>query len=73
MKYKAFLRSKFEMKGMGNDTHVLGTRISGYRNSGLLFLDGNYLDKVFKRYNLENCKVLSTLVCDWQRDYVLEK
>jgi hypothetical protein len=39
MKYKAFLKSIFEMKDMGNDTHVLGTRIFGYRNSGLLFLD----------------------------------
>jgi hypothetical protein len=33
----------------------------------------NYLDKVFKMYNLENCKILSKLVCEGQRDYVLEK
>ena len=73
MKYKAILRFKLEMKDMGNETHVLGTRISGYRNLELLFLDQNYLDKVFKRYNLKNCRALSTLVCEWQRDYVLEK
>jgi hypothetical protein len=24
----------------------------------------NYLDKVFKMYNLENCKILSKLVCE---------
>lgn len=49
------------MKYIGEVTYFFGIRIFRYRNSRLLYLDQEkYLDKVFKMFNIQNCKALST-------------
>jgi len=61
---KTFLGSKFKMKDMSKAVNGLGIRISKDINLGLLYLDQEkYLDKVLKRCNIENCKVLRDPAC----------
>ena len=60
---KFCLGSKFEMKDMGPTNYVLGIRISRGRDSKLIYLDQeNYLEKVLKRFKMENCRLVSTPV-----------
>uniref|UniRef100_A0A2N9GNZ7 Reverse transcriptase Ty1/copia-type domain-containing protein n=1 Tax=Fagus sylvatica TaxID=28930 RepID=A0A2N9GNZ7_FAGSY len=60
---KFCLGSKFEMKDMGPANYVLGIRISRDRDSKLIYLDQeNYLEKVLKRFKMENCRPVSTPV-----------
>jgi hypothetical protein len=62
-KTKSYLGSKFEMKDMGEASYVLGIKITRDRNSKLLYLDQeNYLDKIFKRFNMLECNPVSTPV-----------
>jgi hypothetical protein len=58
---KAFLASKYEMKDMGAANYVLGIKISRNRKSKLLYLDHEkYMEKILKKFNMSNCKPLST-------------
>uniref|UniRef100_A0A2N9EIG2 CCHC-type domain-containing protein n=1 Tax=Fagus sylvatica TaxID=28930 RepID=A0A2N9EIG2_FAGSY len=60
---KFCLGSKFEMKDMDSANYVLGIIISRDRDSKLIYLDQeNYLEKVLKRFKMEDCKPLSTPV-----------
>jgi hypothetical protein len=60
---KFCLGSKFEMKDMDSANYVLGIIISRDRDSKLIYLDQeNYLEKVLKRFKMEDCKSLSTPV-----------
>uniref|UniRef100_A0A2N9HJG1 Reverse transcriptase Ty1/copia-type domain-containing protein n=1 Tax=Fagus sylvatica TaxID=28930 RepID=A0A2N9HJG1_FAGSY len=60
---KFCLGSKFEMKDMGPANYVLGIRISRDRDSKLIYLDQeNYLEKVLKRFKMEDCRPVSTPV-----------
>jgi hypothetical protein len=60
---KLCLGSKFEMKDMGPANYVLGIRISRDRDSKLIYLDQeNYLEKVLKKFKMEDCKPVSTPV-----------
>uniref|UniRef100_A0A2N9ELZ6 Reverse transcriptase Ty1/copia-type domain-containing protein n=1 Tax=Fagus sylvatica TaxID=28930 RepID=A0A2N9ELZ6_FAGSY len=60
---KLCLVSKFEMKDMGLGNYVLGIRISRDRDSKLIYLDHkNYLEKVLKRFKMEDCRPVSTPV-----------
>jgi hypothetical protein len=64
---KAFLASKFEMKDMGAANYVLGIKISRNRKSKLLYLDQEkYLEKILKKFNMSNCKPLSTPISKGQ-------
>ena len=60
---KFYLGSKFEMKDMGSANYVLGIRISRDRDSKLIYLDQeNYMEKVLKKFKLEEFRPVSTLV-----------
>ena len=60
---KFCLGSKFEMKDMGPTNYVLGIRISRDKDSKLIYLDQeNYLEKVLKRFKMEDCRPVSTPV-----------
>jgi hypothetical protein len=60
---KFCLRSKFEMKDIGFANYVLGIRISRDRDSTLIYLDQkHYLEKVLKRFKMEDCRPVSTPV-----------
>jgi hypothetical protein len=51
------------MKDMDSANYVLGIIISRDRDSKLIYLDQeNYLEKVLKRFKMEDCKSLSTPV-----------
>ncbi|KAM2442299.1 hypothetical protein PS1_023417 [Malus domestica] len=52
------------MKDMGEASYVLGIKITRDRDAKTLYLDQqNYLDKIFKRFNMQDCKPVSTPVC----------
>ena len=63
-KTKSYLRSKFEMKDMREASYVPGIKITTDRDLKTLYLDQkNYLDKIFKRFKMQNCKPVSTPIC----------
>jgi ATP-binding cassette subfamily B (MDR/TAP) protein 1 len=54
---KEYLNSQFSMKDMGKVAYVLGIKIYRDRSRHLLVLtQSNYLDKVLKRFRMENSK-----------------
>jgi hypothetical protein len=54
---KEYLNSKFSMKDMGEATYLLGIKIYRDRSKRLLALSqSTYLDKVLKRFRMENSK-----------------
>jgi Reverse transcriptase (RNA-dependent DNA polymerase) len=60
---KKFLFKHFDMKDLGEASYVLGLKIHRYRNKGILGLSQQtYIDKILKRYGMENCKPENTLV-----------
>jgi hypothetical protein len=60
---KFYLGSKFKKKDMGPANYVLGIRISKDKDSKLIYLDQeNYLEKVLKRFKMEECKPVSSPV-----------
>jgi hypothetical protein len=55
------------MKDMGAANYVLGIKISRNRKSKLLYLDQEkYLEKILKKFNMSNCKPLSTHISKGQ-------
>lgn len=62
-KTKSCLGSKFEMKEIGEESYIMGIKITRDRNSILSCPDQyKYMEKVLKRFNMENLKALSTPV-----------
>ncbi|KAL4282801.1 hypothetical protein GQ457_16G019510 [Hibiscus cannabinus] len=60
---KRFLSKQFEMKDLGDDSFVLGIEIHRDRSRGILGLSQkNYIDKVIKRFSMQNSKLMDTLV-----------
>jgi Reverse transcriptase (RNA-dependent DNA polymerase) len=60
---KKFLFKYFDMKDLGEPSYVLGLKIHRDRNKGILGLSQQaYIDKVLKRYGIENCKPGNTHV-----------
>ena len=54
---KKFLSSKFDMKDFGEASFVLGIEIHRDREKGVLGLSQKtYLEKVLKKYSMQNCK-----------------
>jgi Reverse transcriptase (RNA-dependent DNA polymerase) len=62
-KTKKFLFKHFDMKDLGEASYVLGLKIHRDRNKDILGLSQQaYIDKVLKRYGMENYKLGNTLV-----------
>ena len=60
---KRFLSRYFEMKDLGNASFVLGIQIHRDRSRGILGLSQkNYIDKVLKRFGMQDCKPGNTPV-----------
>ena len=58
---KSKLNDTFDMKDLGDASHILGMRIVRDRDKKLLYLSqAEYIDKVLKRFNMERGKALST-------------
>ena len=54
---KKFLSSMFDMKDLGEASFVLGIEIHRDRENGVLELSQKaYLEKVLKKYSMQNCK-----------------
>ena len=57
---KSKLNATFDMKDLGEASHILGMRIVRNRDKKVLFLSqSSYIDKVLKRFNMEKGKTLS--------------
>ena len=57
LEMKKFLSSNFDMKDLGEASFVLGIEIHRDRRKGILGLSQKaYLEKVLKKYNMQNCK-----------------
>ncbi|KAJ4710363.1 Retrovirus-related Pol polyprotein from transposon TNT 1-94 [Melia azedarach] len=60
---KRFLAKNFEMKDLGDASFVLGIQIHRDRSRGILGLSQkSYIEKVFKRYGMQDCKPSDTPV-----------
>ncbi|KAL9252624.1 Retrovirus-related Pol polyprotein from transposon TNT 1-94-like protein [Drosera capensis] len=60
---KRFLSKRFEIKDLGNASFVLRIQIHRDRLKGVLELSQKgYIDKVFKRYGMQDCKPGDTLI-----------
>ncbi|KAL4283434.1 hypothetical protein GQ457_16G021540 [Hibiscus cannabinus] len=60
---KRFLSKHFEMKDLGDASFVLGIEIHRDRSRGILGLSQkNYIDKVLKRFSMQNSKLMDTPV-----------
>jgi Reverse transcriptase (RNA-dependent DNA polymerase) len=58
---KKFLFKHFDMKNLGETSYVLGLKIHRDRNKGTLgHSQQAYIDKILKRYGMENCKLGNT-------------
>ena len=58
---KSKLNDSFDMKDLGDASHILGMRIVRDRDKKLLYLSQTeYIEKVLKRFNMERGKALST-------------
>jgi Reverse transcriptase (RNA-dependent DNA polymerase) len=54
---KKFLFKHFDMKDLGETSHMLGLKIHRDRNKGILvFSQQTYIDKILKRYGMKNYK-----------------
>ena len=63
MKLRDFTQKKFEMKDLGDISFVLGIQIHRDRSRGILgLLQKSYIEKVFKRFGIKDCKLGVTLV-----------
>jgi Reverse transcriptase (RNA-dependent DNA polymerase) len=57
-KTKKFLFKHFDMKDLDEASYVLGLKIHRDRNKGILGLSQQaYIDKILKRYGIENYKL----------------
>ena len=62
-KVKSQLSVEFEMKDLGEAKKILGIEIVRDRKAGSLYLSQRgYIEKVLRRFNIHNCKLVSTLL-----------
>ena len=60
-KVKSQLSAEFEMKDLGEAKKILGMEIVRDRKAGSLYLSQRgYVEKVLRRFNMHNCKPVST-------------
>ena len=60
---KAQLAREFDMKDLGPANKILGMQIHRDRNNRKIwFSQKNYLKKVLRRFNMQDCKPISTLL-----------
>ena len=65
-KTKQFWSKNFDMKDLGEASYVIGIEIRWNRSRGLLGLSQkNYIEKVLKRFNMQNCSSSVSLVEKW--------
>ena len=58
---KAQLAREFEMKDLGPANKILGMQIHRDRNNRKIWLSQkNYLKKILRRFNMQDCKSIST-------------
>ena len=63
---KQFLSKNFDMKDLGEASYVIGIEIHRDKSCGLLGLSQkNYIEKVLKRFNMQNCFSNVALVMKW--------
>nr|GEU37603.1 zinc finger, CCHC-type [Tanacetum cinerariifolium] len=58
-KTKKFLSSRFSMKDMGEANIILGIKIKR-ENKGIVITQSHYIEKIFKKFNREDCSPMST-------------
>nr|GEV41104.1 hypothetical protein [Tanacetum cinerariifolium]GEV79900.1 hypothetical protein [Tanacetum cinerariifolium]GEW09232.1 hypothetical protein [Tanacetum cinerariifolium] len=58
---KKFLSSKFSMKDMREADVILGIKIKR-ENKGIVITQSHYIEKIFKKFNREDCSPVSTLM-----------
>nr|GFA50173.1 hypothetical protein [Tanacetum cinerariifolium] len=58
-KTKKFLSSRFPMKDMGEVDVILGIKIKR-ENKGIVIIQSHYIEKILKKFNRENCFLVST-------------
>ncbi|GJX81209.1 zinc finger, CCHC-type containing protein [Tanacetum coccineum] len=58
-KTKKFLSSKFSMKDMGEVDVILGIKIKR-ENKGIVITQSHYIEKILKKFNREDCSLVST-------------
>nr|GEX73419.1 zinc finger, CCHC-type [Tanacetum cinerariifolium] len=58
-KTKKFLSSRFSMKDMGEADVILGIKIKR-ENKGIVVTQSHYIEKILKKFNHEDCSLLST-------------
>ncbi|MCO5555971.1 hypothetical protein L7F22_009515 [Adiantum nelumboides] len=57
---KSKMEKSFDMKDMGEASHILGMRIQRDRSAKLIWLSQTeYVDKVLQRFNMDRGKALS--------------
>lgn len=55
------LMKRFKMKYLGEAKTILGLKITRDRKAGKIYLDQEaYIDKMLRRFNMDNCKSVST-------------
>ncbi|CAM8895100.1 unnamed protein product [Rhodiola kirilowii] len=57
----SYLKREFEMKDLGRTKYCLGLQIE-HLQSGILVHQSNYSRKIIKRFNMDKCNPLSTLM-----------
>ncbi|GJZ70961.1 zinc finger, CCHC-type containing protein, partial [Tanacetum coccineum] len=58
-KTKKFLSSRFSMKDMGEVDVILGIKIKR-KNKGIVITQSHYIEKILKKFNREDCSLVST-------------
>ncbi|GKF76890.1 zinc finger, CCHC-type containing protein, partial [Tanacetum coccineum] len=58
-KTKKFLSSKFSIKDIGEADVILGIKIK-HENRGIVITQSHYIEKIFKKFNREDCSPVST-------------
>ncbi|GKB29982.1 zinc finger, CCHC-type containing protein [Tanacetum coccineum] len=58
---KKFLSSRFSMKDMGEPDVILGIKIKR-ENKGIVIIQSHYIEKILKKFNREDCSLVSTLI-----------
>ncbi|GKC82241.1 retrovirus-related pol polyprotein from transposon TNT 1-94, partial [Tanacetum coccineum] len=58
---KMFLSENFEMKDLRKASYVIGIEIYRDRSRGILVSQRAYIDKIFKKYSMQNCSPIITL------------
>nr|GEW96002.1 zinc finger, CCHC-type [Tanacetum cinerariifolium] len=60
-KTKKFLSSRFSMKEMGEVDVIFGIKIKR-KNKGIVITQSHYIEKILKKFNREDCSLMSTLM-----------